>query len=99
MSGRLRAVRRFQRDDDLGVVTVGELGEGVELEDRHQRRIWITVLDGGVHGADGLRTAFGLEDRRLPAALDSQNRPLSWACTVQTAACASPSATLIAACC
>src|SRR5215207_8015563 len=38
----LRAVRRFKRSDDLGVLTVGEHGEGVELEDRHQRRIWIT---------------------------------------------------------
>src|SRR5260221_3431233 len=63
--------------DDLGVVAVGEAGQRVELEDGHERGIGPGLLDGRVHGGDGLGPAFGLEDGGLPCPLGSQDGRLA----------------------
>ena len=65
--------------DDLGVVAVGELGQRVELQDGHQRRVRVGRRDGAVDGGDGLRAALGLEDGGLAVALGPEDGGLALA--------------------
>src|SRR6202049_3429157 len=59
---RAEQTGRLGGDDQLGVGTLGELGQGVELEDRDQGRIRSGCLDRAVHRGDRLGAALSLED-------------------------------------
>ena len=63
----------LERHDDLGVVAVGELGQGVELQDGDQRRGGVRSANRVVDAGNCLRTTFGLEDERLTISLGAQD--------------------------
>ena len=64
----------FEWHDDLGVVALGELGQGLELQDRDQRGIGVRGTDCVVDAGNCFGLTLGFEDVRLPIAFGAKNR-------------------------